>query len=72
MLSNIAPLKSIVRENALYFDLDNPEKVAIQLSEILQNKIDINEMAIRAKEYAENTARREKYIKRLLEIYNQL
>lgn len=72
MLSNIAPLKSIVKENALYFELNDAEKVSEQLVAILQNKIDINAMAVKAKAYAEKTVRRDIYIKKLLEIYEQV
>jgi glycosyltransferase involved in cell wall biosynthesis len=72
MLSNIAPLKSIVKEHALYFELDNAEEVAQQLISVLQNKTDIMEMAVSAKQYAGETARREIYIKKLLNIYEQI
>ena len=72
MLSAIEPLTSIVKDNAIYFELDNAEKVAQQIIAVLQNKIDINEMAVKAKEYAEKTVRREMYIQKLLKIYGQL
>lgn len=72
MLSNIAPLKSIVKEHALYFDLDNPEKLAQQLITVLQNQAEVSEMAVIAKQYAGVTARRENYIKKLLNIYEQI
>lgn len=72
MLSDIAPLKSIVKEHAIYFELDNAQKVAQQLIAILHGKIDINDMAVKARNYAEKTVRREIYIKNLLKIYKQL
>jgi glycosyltransferase involved in cell wall biosynthesis len=72
MLSDIAPLKSIVKENAIYFPLNNAEKVAEQLIVILQNTTDLTNMAASAKEYAEKTVRREIYIDKLLQIYEQV
>ncbi|MEO7561802.1 MAG: glycosyltransferase [Ferruginibacter sp.] len=72
MLSNIAPLKSIVKDNAIYFELDNDKAVADTLISILDKKIDINSLAKKAKVYAEKIVRREKYIQKLLSIYEKL
>lgn len=72
MLSNIAPVRSIVKENALYFDLDAEKSVADILISILEKRTDINVMAKKAKSYAEQTVRREMYMKKLLGIYGQL
>lgn len=72
MLSNLDSLKSIVGDNAIYFELDNSEKAAQQIIDVLQNKIDINKMAVKAKAYAEKTVRREIYINKLLQIYEQV
>lgn len=72
MLTNIPPLREIVKDNALYFELDDAPKAAQQIIAIQQNKTDISEMAIKAKGYAEITVRRNIYIKKLLNIYDQL
>lgn len=72
MLSAIDPLMSIVKDNAIYFQLDNARATAGQITAIYQNEIDIKEMAIQAKAYAEKTVRRDIYTKRLLDIYDQL
>jgi glycosyltransferase involved in cell wall biosynthesis len=72
MLSDIDPLTSIVKENAIYFQLDNARGTAEQIIGVQQNKIDIRDMAVKAKAYAEQKARRDIYIKKLLDIYNQL
>ena len=72
MLSDIAPLTSIVKNNARYFKLNDPNAVAQQLINILENRIDINEMAVGAKLYAEGVVRRDMYIKKLMNIYQQL
>ena len=72
MLSDIAPLSSIVKDNAIYFKLGDAEKAAEQIMAVLENKIDINTMAVKAKKYAEKTVRREIYINNLLKIYKEV
>jgi glycosyltransferase involved in cell wall biosynthesis len=72
MLSDIAPLRSIIKDNALYFELDKAEATAGQLLNILHQKIDIHTMAAKAKTYAAATAKREIYIKKLLGIYSEV
>jgi glycosyltransferase involved in cell wall biosynthesis len=72
MLSNIKPLTSIVKEHAVYFDLDNAEKAAQQLVAILHGQIEINKMAYNAKTYAGQTVRRGIYIDKLLKIYDKI
>lgn len=72
MLSDIEPLKEIVKENALYFKLDDAGSTAEKLLAVQQNLRGINKMAIAAKAYAEQKVRRHIYIKALLEIYNRL
>lgn len=72
MLSNIAPLQNIVKDNAIYFELDNAQQAARQLIDILEHKTDIDPMAIKAKAAAEKTAQREIYINKLQEIYHQI
>ncbi len=72
MLSDIAPLSNIVKDNAIYFQLDNAAETAEKLMAVKQNNTDITQMAIKAKTYAEQTVRRDIYIKKLLDIYDQL
>lgn len=72
MLTNIAPLTEIVKDNALYFKLKDAKTASEKLMAVQQNEININEMAIKAKVYAEKTVRRNIYVNRLLDIYNQL
>ena len=69
MLSDIEPLKNIVKEHAIYFDLDNVAKTAGQLKAILNNEVNIAEMAVQARIYAEKKVRRNIYITNLLKIY---
>lgn len=72
MLSDIAPLKSIVKDNAVYFKLDNAKPTANTLIAILQKNIDINVLALNAKTYAEKMVKRDLYISRLMAIYKTL
>ncbi|MEI9956285.1 MAG: glycosyltransferase [Ferruginibacter sp.] len=72
MLSDIPPLKSIVNENAIYFELNNPEGTAKKITAVLQGEIDINKMAEKAQAYAAQIAKRDIYINNLLCIYNEL
>jgi glycosyltransferase involved in cell wall biosynthesis len=69
MLSDIEPLRSVVKEHAVYFELDNAEKTAGRLIAVLQNETDIREMAVQARLYAEKTVRRNIYVSKLLKIY---
>ena len=71
-LSDIAPLKSIVGEHAIYFDLDNAAATADTIRQLMHKKADMALMAQKAKQYAEHTVRRETYITGLLSIYGQL
>ena len=72
MLSDIAPLRSIVKEHAIYFTLDDDKAVAAILESVLDKQTDINELARNALVFANKTVRRETYITKLLEIYNQI
>lgn len=72
MLSDIPPLTSIVKEHAIYFGLDDAEKAASQLAELTNDRSVLHARAVRAKQYAETTVRRDIYIQRLLAIYNEV
>lgn len=72
MLSDIPPLKTIVHKHALYFKLNDAAGTADMIKEIFHGNIDINSMALQAKAFAATTAKREIYIQRLLNIYEQL
>ena len=72
MVSDISPLRSIILDNGIYFDLDNPVSVANQLLDIFNGKIDINKLASNAVLYAEKKVRRNIYIEKLLNIYREI
>lgn len=72
MLSDIAPLKAIVKENALYFNLNEPSATAGLIQDIFQGKIDFKNMISNAKRYAAVNVKRKKYIENLVQVYDQL
>lgn len=72
LLSNIVPFKSNIRENALYFDLDMPVKTADIIKSIFNGDIDLTPMAEKANRFANETVRRDRYVKRLLSIYDEI
>lgn len=71
MLSDIPPLKTIVHEHALYFKLNDAAATANMIKEIFYGNIDINSISSQAKAFAAITVKREMYIQRLLNIYEQ-
>ncbi len=72
MLSDILPLRSIVKEHAVYFKLDDEKAAALKLKDIYYGKTAINDQSSKAKQYALTTATKEKYIKELLNIYDSI
>lgn len=71
-LSDLETFKSLIKENAVYFSLDNPNDAVQLIIDAMNGKVDIKGMALRAKQYAQKTVRRETYIKNLLDIYSRL
>ncbi len=72
LLSDITPLKSIVKNHAGYFSLDDAAGTADTISDIYKNRSATELMANKAKEFAMETVKREIYIKKLLAIYDNL
>ena len=72
MLSDIAPLTTIVKDNAIYFKLNEAEKAAMQIAAIYKGDTDMNNLSVKAKQYAEGMVRRKIYIDKLLKIYGQV
>ncbi len=72
IVSDIAPLKSIIKDNAIYFPLNNAQATAQIIKDICKGKSNVNELAKKGHEYALATVKREAYIKSLLNIYNQI
>lgn len=72
LLSDIGAFKSLIKNNALYFSLSDPNNAAEIIRNVLNGKIDIRGMTENAKEFAKQNVRRDIYIKKLLSIYNQV
>jgi glycosyltransferase involved in cell wall biosynthesis len=72
MLSDISPLRELAKEHALYFPLNDAACVANSLIEIFNGNTDINLLAKTGQQYAGEIARREKYINKLLTIYDTI
>jgi len=72
MLSDIPPLKNIVKDNAIYFPLDDPKAVADTIMNIESNKTGTGEMAKKAHAHAISTVKRDAYLQRLLVIYQDI
>jgi glycosyltransferase involved in cell wall biosynthesis len=72
LLSNIAPLKNMAKDNALYFELTDAKSVAETIKKIFNNQFNIQEMREMGIEYANENGRREKYINGLVKIYAEI
>jgi glycosyltransferase involved in cell wall biosynthesis len=72
MVSNIQPLRSIVKDNGVFFELNNAESTAAIIKSLLYNEIDLNALAKNAKSYAQQLVRRETYIMKLITIYENI
>lgn len=72
MVSDIEPLKNIMKSNAIYFPLNNALATAQIIIDIYNGITNVNELAQKGHEYALKTVKREAHIKELLSIYNQI
>lgn len=72
MLSNIKPFSSIVKDNAIYFELNDAKSTAEIIRKVFVNEIDIIDLAKKSRAFVEMIARKEKYIKKLLSIYKNV
>ena len=71
-LSDIPAFKSLIKNNALYFGLNDAKQASLVIEEAINGKYDLENMAIEAKEYAEQTVKRSSYTLRLIDIYRSL
>lgn len=72
ILSDIAPLKELAKDKALYFPLGDAGKAAESIIAVFKGEKDINTLAAKAQEYATGIARKEQYIDKLLDIYAEI
>lgn len=71
LLSDIPVMREITSENALFFNLKNPEHLSNLIKEILAGKHNLSELAEKglkiSKQYSKQT-----YLENLFEIYEKL
>lgn len=72
IISNIPSLRTLVKNHAIYFDLNDAKGAAERLVKILNEEIDAQSLVADAKNYAAKIAKRENYIYQLLKIYNEV
>lgn len=70
-LSDLGAFKSLIKDNAVYFGLNDAAAAAETIRNTLKNG-HMNNMAIQARHYAEETVKRKAYITNLLKIYEQV
>lgn len=71
-LSDLDAFKSLIKDNAVYFSLTDAGQAAATIKNTLSYNFDSKGIAARARMYAEETVKREMYIKNLLKIYEQV
>ena len=71
-LSDLGAFKSLIKDNAVYFSLTDAADAAATIKTAVSNNSNRNDMVTKARQYAENTVKREAYIKKLLKIYEQV
>jgi glycosyltransferase involved in cell wall biosynthesis len=69
LLSDIPVLRELGDANAIYFDLKNPTDLATQIKKILSGTIDLNQYSNLSYERASQLGRRDVYLKKIREIY---
>ena len=70
--SDIAPLRNIVKEHAIYIDLGDPKTTAGIIMDIYNGKVDTDAMSNDGKEYAAHVVKKKIYVNNLLSIYDQV
>lgn len=71
-LSNIPTLTDIGNDRAIFFNLYDAKKAAEDLIELSQNKIQLQTIARKGKDFANEEGKREKYVSKLIGIYNDI
>ncbi len=72
LLSDIAPLREISQNNALFFDPCKPETFADVIVKILEGKVDLKNLSEKGKIISKENYTKEKYIKGLLKFYEEV
>ncbi|MCR6722489.1 MAG: glycosyltransferase family 4 protein [Chitinophagaceae bacterium] len=69
IMSDIPVLHEATGGKGIYFSLEKPEAFTNAIRDILDGKTDLNEFAVHNHQYAQQTARKEGYLNRLMELY---
>jgi glycosyltransferase involved in cell wall biosynthesis len=70
-LSDIPVLNEVAKENAVYFDLNNPRDLVNKISQVQNRNIDLNSLARQAHSRARAIAEKSSHINKLNLIYEQ-
>lgn len=70
LLSDIPVLREVAEDAAIYFDLNNSDSLTTILQDIHQGKINLTDLATKAKNRALKIARKSEYLAKLTLIYN--
>jgi len=72
LLSDIAPLREISQNNALFFDPRKPQSFADVVVKIIEGKVDLKNLSEKGKMISQENYTKEKYIKGLLKFYEEV
>ncbi len=72
ILSDLKVLREISHGNALFFDPFNPESFAAIIKDIFDKNINLSGISAKAKEIAKDNYTKEKYLKGLFEVYDEV
>lgn len=72
LLSDIAPLREVSQDNALFFDPCNPESFTRLIIDIINGKKDLKALSENGKRIAKENYMKGRYIKNLLDLYDEM
>ena len=70
LLSDIAVLREVMGDDAIYFDIKKPESLVEKVKEILAGKHDLLRLSINGMQKVNSFALKQDYLERLSAIYN--
>jgi glycosyltransferase involved in cell wall biosynthesis len=72
LLSNLAVLKSVTMNNALFFDINDPNSFVILIKEIFAGKYDLNKLSENGIKIARSHYTKAAHVKKLFTIYDEI
>ncbi|HEY5464523.1 MAG TPA: glycosyltransferase family 4 protein [Hanamia sp.] len=72
LLSDIPVLREVTFENALFFDINNPQSFANLIEEVLEGKYNLNKLSTEGIKIAKQNYTKEIYLKNLFTIYDDI